>query len=137
MTFFVVLANTKSPIPFSKIVGLSFGLYIWFMISTRLRFDIWLILISILAVMYILKVYKENSDEELDTNTKERIENVEQTLFYIALGITIFGAILYLGEKKIEYGDTFQLFKFLFGHTKCKGASPQIGFLQAFKAAFK
>jgi hypothetical protein len=136
MTFFVVLANTKEPIPFSRIIGLSLGLYVWFMISTRIRFDMWLLLVTLLGSMYILKIYKDNENDGLTDNTKEKIELVEKILFFFALGVTALGAILYLGEKKIEYGDSFKYGKFLFGQLQCKGASPNVTIGRALGAAF-
>jgi hypothetical protein len=137
MTFFVVLANTKSPLPFSKIIGLSLGLYAWFVVSTRLRFDMWMLLVAILGTMYVLKVYKENADTKLEDSTKELIERVERILFFVAIGITGLGAVAYYGEKKIEYAGSFRLSKFFFGQTKCKGATPPIGFFEALKGAVR
>jgi hypothetical protein len=137
MTFFVVLANTKSPLPFSRIIGLSIGLYTWFMLSTRLRFDMWMLLVAILGTMYILKVYKENADAKLEESTKELIERTENILFYVAIGVTGIGALAYYGEKKIEYGGSFSLSKFIFGHTKCRGSTPPIAFFTALKGSLK
>jgi hypothetical protein len=137
MTFFVVLANTKTPLPFSKIIRLSLGLYIWFMISTRIRFDMWFVLVCILATMYILKVYKENSDDKLEESTKDTIERTESVLFFSAMTVTGLGALLYLGEKKIEYGKRFDLGKFVFGHVTCRGKSQSLGFLESLKGITK
>lgn len=136
MTFFVVLANNKETLPFSKIIALSFGLYAWFMISTRLRFDIWLLLITILGSMYILKIYKDNEHEGITDKHKENVEMIEKILFYVALGVTVLGATLYIGEKKIEYGDSFKYGRFFFGQVQCKGASPNITVGRALRAAF-
>jgi hypothetical protein len=137
MTFFVVLANTKSPLPFSRIIGLSVGLYAWFVASTRLRFDMWMLLVAILGTMYVLKIYKENADSKLEDSTKELIERVERILFFVAIGVTGLGALAYYGEKKIEYGGAFNLGKFVFGQTKCKGATPPIGFFEALRGVVK
>lgn len=136
MTFFVVLANTKEPLPFSKIIGLSAGLYMWFMVSTRIRFDMWLTLVTILGSMYILKIYKDNEKDILSDTAKENIELAERILFYLALGVTLLGATLYLGEKKIEYGNSFKYRKFFFGQVNCKGETPTISVTRAIRAAF-
>jgi hypothetical protein len=136
MTFFVVLANTKEPIPFSRIIALSIGLYMWFMISTRLRFDMWLLLVTILASMYILKIYKDNESDGLTDKAKDRIETAEKLLFYVGIGVTALGVMLYLGEKKIEYGDSFKYGRFFFGQVQCKGASPNVTVGRALRAAF-
>lgn len=137
MTFFVVLANANAPLPFSKIIKLSLGLYIWFMISTRINFNMWSILVCILAIMYVLKVYKENSDEKLTDNQKDIIENTESILFFTAIAITGLGFLIYLGEKKLEYGKKFDIGKFIVGSTECKGKSPSISYLESLKALVK
>ena len=136
MTFFVVLASTKTPLPFSKIVGLSLGLYVWFMISTRIRFDMWLLLVTLFGTMYVVKIYKDNSDTELTEPQKEKIELTEKILFFIAIGVTALGGLLYLGEKKIEYGGQFNYHRFLFGQVSCKGYSPPVSAARALKALF-
>ncbi len=104
------------------------------MVSTRLRFDMWLLLVAALGTMYVLKIYKENADQELSSEAKEKIETTESILFYVSMGITLLGALLYLGEKKIEYGSKFDYHKFFFGQVECKRSSPSVGTVKAFKA---
>ena len=38
--------------------------------------------------------------------------------------ITAFGFIIYLGEKKLEYGEEFSFMNFIIGNPICKGYTP-------------
>ena len=138
MTFFVVLANKgEAAVPFWKILGLSALFYTWFMASTKMNITTWFFLVLLLATLYLLKLYKDNSVPLLTEEEKERIETVEKTLFWTAAATTVLGVLLYVGEKKIEYKGTFNYARFFIGKVACRGKSPEVSWGRALRALWK
>jgi hypothetical protein len=115
---------------------LSFGLYLWYVATTRMNFAIWSILMILFGGLYLLYLYYQR---DTDTNHPNRI-TIEQIYTYgsiLALVLTLFGCILYIGEKKYEYKSKFSWITFWLGKSKCKQQSPSISFLKALQSAFK
>tara|TARA_B110000881_G_C18379152_1_gene415199 strand:+ start:150 stop:509 length:360 start_codon:yes stop_codon:yes gene_type:complete len=117
---------------------------------------------GIFAISYVLHIYvnqieNENQinanligDNTVNPNTNDKIPtqdiaaNIEQTktiqkyLFISIIPISIFGFILYLGEKKMEYKDKFTYFTFLFGKPKCMNTTHERAtVLKRLRYAFK
>ncbi len=135
MTFFVVIANKGSdtPTPFWKFFALSFAFYVWFIVSTRMNNSLWSVLLLLLATLYLLKLYKDQSEEKEKEALQTKLEPVEQGIVWSALAVTILGFFLYMGEKKVEYGSSFRYQDFFFGKVGCKGSSPTVSWLTALK----
>ena len=49
------------------------------------------------------------------------MEQTQQTLMGIVVVIIVAGFFMYYREKQVEYKDTFDFKKFIFGVVKCKG----------------
>ena len=63
-------------------------------------------------------------------------------LQYFAIGsivvATIIGYLVYLGNKKREYGKSFEFYKFMFGNPICNHKTPPIkSYLKEIQYAFK
>jgi len=104
-------------------LGLTFGLYAWFILSTRTHMYVTLLIVSMFLVMYIIsyriKYLKENKKQkDIDKLTK-----INKYLLIITGIITIIGVINYAYLKKKELNkrnETFSFFKFIIGHKKCR-----------------
>lgn len=70
-------------------------------------------------------------------NYISNIRKIEEVLTIIIMIVTLIGFLIYLGEKKIEYGKNFKLMTFLFGVSQCKNKSPDISVLKSLSALFK
>lgn len=134
LTFFVVLASKTKPLTFAQVMGLSGFFYLWFLLTTRMYIEFWFLMILLVGGIYLIHLYQ--SDLTSDTPTKEEEERftlAKQILAAAAGLVTFVGFFIYLGEKKIEYKNRFSYWDFFLGTPSCKGESPDISFLQAFR----
>ena len=69
------------------------------------------------------KFNKKPSKEEKAAHTDKiaGMSQTQQTLMGIVVVTILAGFFMYYREKQIEYKDTFDLQKFIFGVVKCKG----------------
>lgn len=143
MIFFVMLS---APIVQNNILDTitnSFLLYIYFILLTKTAKYIFLLCFILLLVTYILILYKEqvkkNNDDKKNTkhNNIKWANDIISLLYTITILFTIFGVIIYMGEKKFEYGKKFDYVHFWLGNPDCKDASPKIKMSKALHYAFK
>jgi len=115
LLFFVVSANTTTS--FSTLIKNTLILYIWFMLTTKMHSVCVVIFLIVSGFYYILQLYKNKkivSSEEISNDTMQNIEYLQRILFISLIVLTIIGVILYVIDKKNEYGENFTLFNFLF-----------------------
>jgi hypothetical protein len=139
MTFFVVLTNQKNPLEISKLFGMSFLLYIWFILTTRMNVVLFLGLIVLIGSAYILQLYENDLAEksvEQNQQTINTIQFAKKVIAIIALVITGIGVALYYGEKRIEYGKNFSYTNFILGKATCRGKTPDVAYTDIVKAIF-
>ena len=142
LVFFVSLninnLNTNIVDLFKK----SLMLYIGFMILTKTNKNVFLVILILLGLLYIIHLKKtlELSNKE-DHNNKEHKKYIDTLDNYINIiktsivGLLGIGFLLYLGEKKYEYGKNFNYLTFLVGKPNCKGNSPDINIVDALSEA--
>jgi hypothetical protein len=140
MTFFVIVANQKNPLPIGKLITLSIGLYTWFVASTRMNLYAWFILLFAIGGCYFLQIYQEDIKGDTDNLEKNQdkidgIQLAKKILTGIAVATTIFGVAIYFGEKRIEYGKEFNLSTFVLGVPECRKYTPDIHITKSLKAA--
>ncbi len=123
------LANTSGMIS-------SLVLYIVFLINAKTKYHFWIAVFLLYALIYMLHIInKEYSVYVSDKNTtKEDLEVYEQRAKYIevtqniSLGLigflTLVGFLVYMGEKKNEYGKNFNYHTFFLGKPSCRGSNP-------------
>jgi hypothetical protein len=139
MTFFVVLTNQKNPLEISKLFGLSFLLYIWFILTTRMNVVLFLGLIVLIGSAYILQLYENDLAEKSPEQNQQainRIQFAKKIIAIIALILTGIGVALYYGEKRIEYGNKFSYANFILGKPACRGKTPDVSYTDIVKAIF-
>jgi len=139
MIFFVVLSSGTKDKNILNISKKSFLLYILFILMTKCQINIFCVILFFLGVTYILHLIKQEKLEEEDKNKDEIAiyNNIIDGLYILILFFTIIGVLLYIGEKKIEYGNNFNYITFFIGKTICKGKSPKVNMLKSLKYAFK
>jgi hypothetical protein len=78
-----------------------------------------------LGAIYIIELFKQDEKKKDETQRdKSRIEQfakAQQVLVGLSSLLILIGVIVYVGEKKSEYGKQFQWGTFFFGKTTCKG----------------
>lgn len=145
-------------------MGKSFLLYIIFVINTRTYHKVWLILFLLYAVVYLIHIARLQADTYLDnqikTMNKEKksskeisynqdiltkryifIANygyvVEKVCLYTIIILTIIGLIMFVGEKKLEFGKKFKWKDFFLLKPLCKRYPINHSSIELFTAAFK
>ena len=137
LLFFVVLSddeyNSKDP---NKQLLFTLGIYLLFIITTRINYNAWVIFILISATIYILDIYRKN--DNVEKSTKDTIQKIEKVLFVLNAIVITLGFLVYLGDKKIEYNKDFTYLTFLFGKPECKNDQfVNNNVLRSLKSAFK
>jgi hypothetical protein len=75
-------------------------------------------LICLITIVYLLEHHKKRVDNDEEKKDISKIINI---LEYIGITIFIVGFLLYLGEKRYEYGSDFRIGTFILGKAICKG----------------
>lgn len=137
LTFFIVIIDeyTDTIKSVSYILGICIGIYIWFLLSSRMTGSTWIALIMTFAALYGIDLITSKI-ENPSTETETLITQVNMGLIVFAVGLTLVGFIAYMGEKKLEYGRSFDYVTFLLGTESCKGTLSHTPFLKAVGAAF-
>lgn len=73
--------------------------------------------------------------EELKTRINF-LNDIEFVLYIIIIILTVFGMMVYMGEKKLEYKNNFNYYTFFLGNINCKHKSPNSSILKSFKQNF-
>jgi|OM-RGC.v1.017188606 hypothetical protein len=129
LVFFVVLSEksfTSGRLDISSILLRSFIVYLIFIISSRSNIMFWSIGTGLLLVYYVIDLYKKEHPNEKDRETGDILDTVLKVLGPLILTSYILGCIIYLGEKRYEFGDKFRIRKFILGRPYCRGKSPKL-----------
>lgn len=127
--FFVVLTEksyTTGRLDVSGVLAKAGIVYLIFMISSRSNLYFWGLGTILLLVYYIIDLYKREHPNDKDKPTGDTLETIRNILGPLILTFYILGFIIYLGEKRNEYGDKFTLLRFLRGKPYCIGKSPKL-----------
>jgi hypothetical protein len=140
MIFFVMISAPIIQKNMFDTIKNSFLMYIFFILLTKTAKYIFLVCFALLCISYLLVLYDKQIDETDDhPDKKQRDKNMIQQfltiLYSIIIAVTLFGVIIYMGEKKIEYRKKFNYFNFFFGEPTCKGASPTVSMGDALMSA--
>jgi ABC-type enterochelin transport system permease subunit len=107
-----------------NVIIMSLLVYVWFILTTKLDLA-WNVAILIILTIYFLYESKKVSDYKIilsdpnltDGKKKELFDsfnNLQSVLLLTIFGTTIVGSCLYAGEKKVQYGGGFDMYKFFF-----------------------
>lgn len=133
--FFITLASNNEDISEDTIknnFAYSLFIYALFILSTRVKYQFFWVFITLLLIYYTLEVLnhrrrelinKPTYPEENKEQQMKRIELYDKIKTYLLYGIVItlvIGFIVYLGEKRVEYGKNFTWHKFIVGQTSCR-----------------
>ena len=126
-------------------------LYLIFLINANTNYKIWIGVVILYAFLYLINIIKKGYIEKIETESKENailstllkdkqmiklITIFEWIAIVLIIVSTIFGFVIYVGEKKIEYGKKFNWFTFLSGKPNCRHQSPDLTYKEVITAAF-
>ena len=128
---------------------ISSGLYLLFLVNAKTNYKIWITVFLIYAFLYLINILKNDylnkieSDKDFKKNNPYHVKFVENTnkiewfLIFSSFAFTLLGVVMYIGEKKIEYGKKFNWFTFWTGKPFCRIKTPKnITTYQELVAAF-
>jgi len=98
--------------------GITFIIYILFIITTRIPYYLIIIILILLIILYIINNIKKKEIEK--KNNIDKYFYMEISLIIIIFIFMSIGFIYYGLEKYCEYGNNFSLFTFIRGNIKCK-----------------
>ena len=138
MTFFIIyftidFSDANIEEPSVKLTKAGF-VYLFFLLFTKMDLKPTVLVFILLFGIYITSSYKkyyEAKFKQQDKPSKEgktahsekmaSMGQTQQTLMGIVVVTILAGFFMYYREKQVEYKDTFDLKKFIFGVVKCKG----------------
>ena len=145
LVFFVSLNINNLNTSLSELFKKSLILYLGFILLTKTNKNIFLVILVLLGLLYIIHL-KKTIEEGKKGQTKEeviiqkqyieKLDNYKKLIKNIIAILLVFGFVLYLGEKKKEYGKSFNYLTFLIGKPNCKKSSPDVNIVDAFQEAF-
>ena len=143
LVFFAIVTVFKTSS--MNILFLSFLVYVYFIVLSKTNWRFWIVVVFLLGISYIIHVwgltYKKEHSEEGELGYEDSIINMLPTIqlsfVWLASVLTIIGSIVYMGNKKKEYGKDFSYMYFFLGKPECRGKSPNTKLLDDLKYAFK
>ena len=124
------------------------GLYILFLLSTKINYIAWAIVVFIYAVVYLMNIAvgdlkKKNKKYGTKKERKQRenmimiMRRIMSLLIILNMVIIVIGFIYYYGMQRMQHGDNFALKYFFFGVPKCGYNVSKKEILKPFVKAFK
>ena len=127
MIYFTIDFTTEDDVNPLQLFYRSIGVWIYFLLFTKLPTYITLLVLILLLSLFIIKKYEEYYiilEKHKKISIKTEVEKINKLgrfkkyLFYIIMGLTVMGNILYLIKQKRDHKN-FSLFKFYFGVLHC------------------
>ena len=123
MLYFAIgFTNLDEPVHPFEMGKTTLGIYILYLLFTKMDLTFTLITLVLLSVTYIMSTfttyYKEITPEE--TDKIELIEKIKNGLVITLIGTITLGFGLYYNKQYNEYYKTWSPLKFIFGVNKCK-----------------
>jgi len=134
LTFFIVVTDTEldDTMPFATVLMTSAIIYLWFLISSKMTANWWLVLAVLLASLYIIDLYDENHPK-----AKIDFKPIKEGILGVAAALTLVGFLIYVGEKKLDYKSDFSYTTLLLGTKECKRTPNVQSYWKSLEAAFK
>ena len=136
MTFFIIFftisySNSDTENPTTKLIKSSI-VYIFFLLFTKMNIFPTVVVLFLLMGLYISNNYKKffistfnkkNKSNKNLVSHQDKIKNITKIQKILIIGVAIvisMGFFNYYKEKQIEYKNSFEFRKFIFGVVKCK-----------------
>lgn len=117
MLFFVVL-TTETDLTPNKQISFAFLFYIVFIITSKMDYRWWEILIVMLTAYYIIDLYKKY--DKTKKETVKTLQTVQNIILWAISIVVILGSASYYNKKQTEYKKSFNFQDFFIGKPICK-----------------
>ena len=123
--FLVILVDEKHFLTPSSTFITTIFLYIWFILISVTSHKYTLIIIGLIFLIYLSNniisyTIEKETDQNKIKNIKNKTKQFHLFLFIISILLTLYGCIIYMGQKKMEYGKKFNYSTFFLGVSNCK-----------------
>ena len=146
LLFFETL-TLREKYPISKLLPYTFIVYFYFLLLTNTNSEVWITIFVAAGMLYLLHLYREEIQSKTMVNDSDsKTENIVVTgeiltkmikiIEVYIIAATLFGFLVYMGQKKFEYKNKFDYMEFFFGHVMCKHDSPNLTIMQSLKHTF-
>ena len=133
LIFFIVIADTEVDdyMPLGTVTMTSAVIYLWFLISSKMTANWWMMLIVLLGALYLMDIYDERQPKKYD------FKPIKEGIIGVSLALTLIGFLIYVGEKKLDYKGDFSYTTLLLGTKECKRTPNVQPYWKSLDAAFK
>jgi len=127
-------------------IGSAIGLYVLFLLSSKINYIAWAFVLFIYAIVYLMNIIVGDLKTRKLKSKKDKLENntlihhlrrIMSWLVIISIVIIFTGFIHYYGTKRMQHGTNFTFKQFLFGTPKCGYEIKKGSILKPFIRAFK
>jgi len=127
-------------------IGSAIGLYVLFLLSSKINYIAWAFVLFIYAIVYLMNIIVGDLKTRKLKSKKDKLENntlihhlrrIMSWLVIISIVIIFTGFIHYYGTKRMQHGTNFTFKQFLFGTPKCGYEIKNGSILKPFIRAFK
>lgn len=120
--FAIGFTNTDKPLHPFDTLKMAAGIYVLFVLFTKMDLRFTLIVFTMLSFTYInstfFKYYQEVTPDE--TETIDLLKKIQKMMYVSMTGLILVGFALYYRKQYNEYYKTWSVNKFIFGVNKCK-----------------
>lgn len=140
--FLIVLSTPPAEYDSKQTLVFTALIYFWFFLTTKMHVRMWIPMILVLLASYGVYMYMKQSATNEEEGAKDedqtaRLHQLQSVATLLALILTAVGVVAYYGEKKIEFEETFDVWKFWSGVPECKFESPTVSIGESLLAAFR
>jgi hypothetical protein len=118
-------------------------IYILILLLTNTHYYFFMTIFIIMAITYLvhfkknqLHKYQIKNNDYSHQNKILYMNKFINIMFIIIIVLIIIGLLTYYGQKKHEYQNKFNIFKFIFGTKTCKFTDTKLSILESLKYAF-
>jgi len=120
--FAIGFTSSDEPQHPSFVLKMALGIYVLFLLFTKMDLRFTLIVFGLLAFTYVnstyISYYKQVTPEEEETIAL--LQKIQKTMYVSMTGLILIGFSLYFRKQYNEYYKTWSTSTFLFGVNKCK-----------------
>ncbi len=121
--FLVVTVNPTLSSGYIRAVLITLGVYMWFFATTRSSLPVVFVTVALLLAIYVLNLVRTQLEASKDDVNAARCETAQKWIARGSIVISFVGFVSYFISKRIEYGHTFTLMKFVVGSKQCRGTN--------------
>lgn len=132
----LVTAAPNTMEEFISQLGQSVGLYIIYVLTTKLAKESFVLLVAIISIVFLLRKVANTDEIRKDSDKTTLIKNTSTGLLIFGMFVVIFGVASYTGQKLIEYKDnkgTWSWTNYVFGKPRCSNDGTDVTYIDGLK----